>query len=713
MLKDYKERLIVAIRKYITDEEELNRINEALEYAETNLKGKKTYDKRPYIYHILRSTILLTELHSDYKCLIAGLINWVPVLNEEITDEDIKEQFGEEISEIVESLKKINKLKLKQDDEKTTIYLRKIMVGLSSDVRVIIIKLCERLDNLREIYTKPSPEQKQKCLETNNVLIPIAHRLGINYIKSELEDLCLKYTKPDVYEEILEKLNASDKELHQELDDMKNDLSSLLVEDNIKFRIKGRVKSVHSIYDKLSKGKTWNQIYDILALRIITEKVSDCYLIIGLIHAKYRSLPNRFKDYIAKPKENMYQSLHTGIIGPNGNIFEVQIRTEEMDEIAECGIASHWSYKEHSSKMIQNLMEQKLELFRSYMEENESDSDLQANFSENFTSNMIYVYTPKGDVLELPDGSTPVDFAYRIHSHIGDTLVGAIVNDQIVPIDTKLQNDDLVKIKTNNSSTPKKEWLNFVKTSQAKNKIKAFFSKQDREEYISRGEKLIEREIKRRHWVQSEVLTEENINKLIKILKLKDYEELKLSVGSLRYTANYVMSLLVEDKHDISDIILEKMTLNYPTNEDRVIHKNDIIVSGCDDILVTIANCCKPIYGDPIVGYITKGNGVSVHKSDCPNINNLDARFVDVEWNKASVDKYIARLLVRTDSENNNILDIVTKSSQRGLSIESINTTNKYDYELLVKVSNLDELSNFMLDLKQLKFVRDVERINK
>lgn len=707
---DLKETLIKKISKYI-NEDEMKDITRAIDYAEKEFEGINHIDGTPYIDHVYRTAIILTELHSDPICIKAGLIHWLPEYKEDITYEDINNLFGQRVGNIVESVGKINKLRLKNNDQKSANYLKKILVGLSTDVRVIIIKLAGRLDNLRNVYTEASEEQKQKCIETEDVLIPIAHRLGINYIKSELEDLCLKYLKPDAYNEILERLNASSDELNKYLNDMKDSLSDLLVEHGISFYIKGRVKSVHSIYQKLIKGKKWNQIYDILALRIIVSEVQECYTIIGLIHANYRPIENRFKDYIAKPKENMYQSLHTGVIGPGGQIFEVQIRTKEMDEIAEYGIASHWSYKEKGTKSIQSLMEQKLELFRSTMEVNTDDSNIENEFKENFTSNMIYVYTPKGDVLELPEGSTPVDFAYRVHSHIGDTLVAAIVNDQIVPIDYKLQNDDLIKIKTNESSKPKKEWLNFVKTSQAKSKIKSFFSKQDREEYIKKGEKLLESEIRKRKWSINKTLTKDNLDKILKTLKLKDEEELKLSIGSMRYTANYCLNILSEDETSTQDLMLER--INNSSSKKNTKHHNDILVSGLDNVLINIASCCMPVYGDEIIGYITKGNGITVHKSDCSNIKNVKERLIDVVWNKNSEEKYLTSIMVETDNSKNILLDIVTKSSQRKLNIESVNTINKdgiLSYKLLVKVPNKDALDDFSSDLMGLPFVKSVRR---
>lgn len=709
MTEELIQQLLKNAREYIK-KEGIEVISSSIEYASKYKDAALDVKGNPYFLHILRTTLILTELHADYVCLSASLVEWIPIQVEEVTCQEIRELFGDEIGDITDSLYKINNLKLKDTDEASAIYFRKVLVGLSTDVRVIIIKLACRLDNLREVYTEPNEEQKNKCIETESVLIPIAHRLGINYIKSELEDLCLKYLKPDVYQEILENLDADYEELQSYIDEMKDALSDMMNEHGISFHIKGRVKSVHSLYTKLAKGKRWSEIYDILALRIIVEKEAECYLAIGLIHAKFRPIPKRFKDYIAQPKENMYQSLHTGVIGPNGKVFEIQIRTKEMDEIAECGIASHWSYKEHGTKAIQKLMEQKLELFRETLTLANTDDAAIKEFEEVFLSKMIYVFTPKGDVLELPEGSTPIDFAYRIHSHVGDTLVGAIVNDQIVPVNTELANNDIVKIMTNENSAPNKEWLSYVKTAQAKNKIKSYFNKQDREEYIKRGEELLTKEIKRRHLNVNDTLSEENIEKLTKSLKLKDYEELKLCIGSLRYTANYVLSLLTEEKQNISDLILEKIST---TTKKTKTHKNDISVAGCNNVLITTAACCKPVYGDEIIGYITKGEGIVVHKADCANIKNMESRFIEVKWNDEGNEKYTAGLLIHGNRTGNNILDIVTKSASRGLSISSIDTIDRdthTNYKLLVQVPNTETLRLFMLDLESLPFVKSVER---
>ncbi len=492
---------------------------------------------------------------------------------------------------------------------------------------------------------------------------------------------------------------------------MKAELSDIMCEQNISFRIKGRVKSIHSLHAKLAKGKKWKDIYDVLALRIIVKKESECYLAIGLIHSKYRPIPKRFKDYIAKPKENMYQSLHTGVVGPNGKVFEIQIRTEEMDEIAECGIASHWSYKEHGSKAIQKLMEQKLEVFRDSIDDNSSDEELIKEFKENFIEKMIYIFTPKGDVIELPEGSTPVDFAYKIHSHIGDTITDAIVNDQIVPLNYTLKTDDIVRVNTSDKSTPNKDWLEFVKTSQARNHIKAYFNKQTQMGYIERGEESFTKEVKKRNLKLSDILTDENLSILKKEHKIDSVENLYFNIGAHRYTAKYILDFLTEERLSAEEKILNKIST--PSTAEFKNHKTDVLVEGCEDILINLANCCKPIYGDDIVGYITKGNGITIHKEDCTNLKDMEERLIDVAWKENKEGEYMARLLLRTNNIDNNVLDIVMKSSQRKLTIDTLNTIkngDRIDYEIMVVVPDVETLKQFMIDLESLPFVTSVER---
>ena len=682
-------------------------IKRAYEYAFNEHKGMKRLTGDDFITHPLEVTKILMELNVDDTTIIASLLHEV-INNGSKTYEDLVEDFGEDIAKIVLSVSKINKLELPDNNESSVIYLRKILVGLAEDVRVLYIKLADRLHNMRTNWAINPQKQKQKAEETMSVLVPIAHRLGINSIKSELENLSLYYLKPDVYNDILEKLNETVDELNDCLEEMKESLIELLTDAGIKFEIKGRVKSVYSIYNKLSNGKEWNKIYDILALRIFVNEESECYQVIGLIHSRFRPMPKRFKDYIASPKENMYQSLHTTVYGVEGHVFEVQVRTYEMDEIAEKGIASHWSYKEKGAKKIQHVMEQKLEMFRNVIEasHNDTDADFENIVNSDIFSDLIYTYTPKGDVVELPIGSTPIDFAYRIHSHVGDTTVGAIVNDQIVPLSYELKNDDVVNIKTNNNSSPNKDWLSFVKTSQAKNKIKAYFSKQDKEEYIQKGKSILEAELRKRKLSFNDVLNNETINKIVKDLKMKDLDEIYLSIGSLRFTASYIINLTKEDKHEVDDALFERKV-----NTPKINYKSDILVEGIPDIMVNIAKCCMPIKGDEIVGYITKGQGISVHKKGCSNVPNND-RVVSVSWNMDASNYYFTNIYVSVAAGFDLLVNIITEVGKMGCIVRSCNTKefdNKTVYELNVRIKDKEELDNVMKNIRKIHNVIDVK----
>ncbi len=691
----------------LSKRDDFETIKRAYEYAFNEHKGMKRLTGDDFITHPLEVTKILMELNVDDTTIIASLLHEV-INNGSKTYEDLVEDFGEDIAKIVLSVSKINKLELPDNNESSVIYLRKILVGLAEDVRVLYIKLADRLHNMRTNWAINPQKQKQKAEETMSVLVPIAHRLGINSIKSELENLSLYYLKPDVYNDILEKLNETVDELNDCLEEMKESLIELLTDAGIKFEIKGRVKSVYSIYNKLSNGKEWNKIYDILALRIFVNEESECYQVIGLIHSRFRPMPKRFKDYIASPKENMYQSLHTTVYGVEGHVFEVQVRTYEMDEIAEKGIASHWSYKEKGAKKIQNVMEQKLEMFRNVIEasHNDTDADFENIVNSDIFSDLIYTYTPKGDVVELPIGSTPIDFAYRIHSHVGDTTVGAIVNDQIVPLSYELKNDDVVNIKTNNNSSPNKDWLSFVKTSQAKNKIKAYFSKQDKEEYIQKGKSILEAELRKRKLSFNDVLNNETINKIVKDLKMKDLDEIYLSIGSLRFTASYIINLTKEDKHEVDDALFERKV-----NTPKINYKSDILVEGIPDIMVNIAKCCMPIKGDEIVGYITKGQGISVHKKGCSNVPNND-RVVSVSWNMDASNYYFTNIYVSVVAGFDLLVNIITEVGKMGCIVRSCNTKefdNKTVYELNVRIKDKEELDNVMKNIRKIHNVIDVK----
>lgn len=689
------------------DEEMLEKIKEAYLYASLAHKDKKRLSGEDYITHPLNVAYILSDLNVDYITIMSALLHET-INHGDKTKEELEETFGATVADIVNTISKINKLELSNDSESSAIYLRKVLVGLASDIRVIFIKLADRLHNMRTIWALDPEKQKKKAHETMMVLIPIAHRLGINYFKSELEDLCLYYTKNDVYKEIESKLQESETDLKEVLNQMEDEISDLLIDHGLKFKIKSRLKSVYSIYTKLNKGKRWNDIYDILALRVILETESDCYTAIGLIHSKYHPIPKRFKDYIAKPKENMYQSLHTGIYGVGGYRFEVQLRTHEMDEIAEKGIASHWSYKEKGTKKIQSIMEQKLEIFRNMIETSKDDNEFVTEVNNEILNDVIYVFTPKGDVVELPSGATPVDFAYRIHSAVGDKMVGAIVDDNIVPLNYELQDGQKVSIKTNNNSTPSKEWLDFVKTSHARNKIKSYFSKQDRIEYIERGKEIFERELRKKKLSFNEVLNDESIEKILKDLKLDNLDDLYFAIGTLRYTVGYIINLTKDDKKTVTDALIERVSNSVIS---KINYKSNVVVAGNDDIRINLAKCCKPVKGDKIIGYITKGEGVTVHKKDCENVKNKKERLIEVNWNDTVEDYYYSDLMIEVIVGGNYLLDIVQKASIKGVFVESLKTKecdDKIIYEVTVKVKNNLELNNFINDLYNFSFVKKV-----
>ena len=707
--KDLKTKL-----KTYMDDESLKLVDKAYKYAEKKHFGQKRLTGEDYINHPIEVSYILAGIKADKETICAGLLHDV-IEDTDTTSEELNKTFGPEITNIVLGVTKINSIAFKGGETEASLAnQRKILVGLTEDVRVIIVKLADRLHNMRTLWALAEDKQKAKARETLDILIPIAHRLGMNNIKSELEELCLRYLKPEVYFDIVEKLNQSKAERDELVVEMKDSVSKLLDEHGIKHEIKGRAKSIYSIYKKLDTGRRFSDIYDLLALRVYVDTEADCYQSLGIVHSKFKPIPKRFKDYIAMPKTNMYQSLHTTVFGIDGHLFEIQIRTYEMDEIAEHGIASHWSYKEHKSmdsKEMQNEMEQKLQFFRSIIElknEEEDDESFVNSIKEEF--NTIYVFTPKGDVIELPKGSTPIDFAYRVHSNVGETMVGAIVNNQIVPLDYELKDNDIIKINTNKNSRPSREWLGMVKTASAKNKIKSYFNKIDASEYSKKGEELLEKELKKRHISLSEFLTDENIDKLTVDFKMGDLNEIYIALGSNKLTAAAIVNDIVNVDTSKEEVVLRKAIHKEVTLPNI---KNDVLVSGIDEIKVNIASCCKPVPGDRIVGYITKGYGINIHRMMCPNVKELEERFVDVHWNDEITKRYPTTIMVYTLTKKDALLDIVSKASNNSVSIESINSmvsNNENTYEITVVVDNKDELVKFMSDIKSIPEVREVER---
>lgn len=705
------EQLYKKLQKYIKNTEELEEIKKAYLFANEKHKGQKRISGENYIIHPLNVAYILSDIHADSKTIEAALLHDT-IEDCDVTKEELEEKFGQEVAKLVESITKINKLNFSGDTDAMIANQRKILVGLTEDVRVIILKLADRLHNMRTLWALSEKRQKANAKETLDIFTPIAHRLGINSIKSELEDLSLRYLKPDVYYQIVEKLNKTKVERDNYIVEMMESVSKILNDHGVKHEIKGRSKSIYSIYKKLDKGKSFNEIYDLLALRVFVDTEAECYQALGLIHSKFRPIPKRFKDYIAMPKTNMYQSLHTTVFGIDGQLFEIQIRTYEMDKVAENGIASHWSYKEGKSNM-QSEMEQKLQFFRVIMElkNEESEDQFVDSVKEDVLKDTIYVFTPMGDVIELPNGSTPIDFAYRVHSKVGDTTVGAIVNNNIVPLDYKLQDNDIVKINTNKSSTPSKEWLNIVKTAQAKNKIKAFFNKTIKEDNHNKGEDLLNKELRKRKI--SNATFNENIDKILEELKCADINELYINIGNNKYSPAQVVNIITDDNITKEEIILNK------TKDKEVILpnvKNDIIVRGIDDIKVNIASCCKPIHGDRIVGYITKGYGITVHRMVCPNVSELNERLIEVEWNDLITKKYPTSLLIKSLDNKNILMEVVAKTSNSDITIESIKSLssgNDYIYQITVLVESKEKLTKYINDLRMIPNILSVERLIK
>jgi len=704
--------LIDKFKTYNDNEEDEKLIREAYEYAEKKHFGQKRISGDDYILHPLNVALILTEVSADAPCMAAALLHDT-IEDCDSTREELEELFGSEVALLVDGVTKINRINFTSDSEASAAYQRKILVGLSEDVRVIIIKLADRLHNMRTISVLSEEKQKRKAKETLEILTPVAHRLGIYKIKSELEDLSLRYLKPDAYFDIVEKLNQKKVERDEIVNRMMSEVSELLNEHGITHEIKGRSKSIYSIYNKLSKGKSFNDIYDILALRVFVDTEQECYLALGLIHSKYKPVPKRFKDYIAMPKTNLYQSLHTTVFGLDGELFEIQIRTYEMDKIAEYGIASHWSYKENKDGNTKDAMEQKLQIFRSIMELNEDTPNTEEFISsvknDVLSDDVIYVYTPKGDVIELPKGSTPVDFAYKVHSEVGDRMIGAIVNDIIVPLDYELNTGDIIKVNTNKASKPSKDWLSFVVTTGAKNKIKAYYSRLEKDENIEKGSDILEKELRKENISITEFLSNKNIDIILNELKLDNIDDLYMNIALGKYTPQSIIKIINKKEEPKEDLVSKINESKY--NHEKM-SNNDVLVEGITDIKTSLSGCCKPLPGDSIIGYITRGSGVTIHRTTCKNIIDIDERLINVKWNDTTTKKYPSDILVYTTTYDN-LLDIITKATALNIIIDSITTVNRSDYKvyrMTVLVENKEKLDKFINDLLNLNFIKKVER---
>ena len=706
------DQVLEKIKTYIEDENELKVINDSYELARSKHEGQYRKTGEAYIIHPLNVALILTEIYADYETISAGLLH--DVLEDcDCTHEEMENVVGPTITRIVEGVTKLSKIHFSTENDYLIDYYKKIIVGMSEDVRVIIVKLADRLHNMRTLWALPKDRQKVKAKEALEILAPIGDHLGIHKIKSELEDLSLRYLKPDVYYDIAEHLNRTKLEREQTVGEMLNQVRDLLTEHHIPHEIKGRAKSIYSIYHKLQNGKTFSNIYDLSGLRILVNTEQECYLALGIIHSKFRPMPNRFKDYIAMPKPNMYQSLHTTVFGIDGYLFEIQIRTYEMDEVAENGIASHWSYKENNgSETAANLTdttEQKLQFFKSIIDlshDHMSSEDFVNSVKNEVLNNNIYCYTPKGDIIELPRGASPIDFAYKIHTKVGETMVGAIVNDQIVPLDYELQDNDIVKINTNKSATPSREWLNIAKATTTKNKIKSYFTKNEKDIYIDKGKYLLEKSLKKRKITLSDFYKEENLKNIYKEFKdIDNLDDLYLNIGNEKITRTSVINVNFKEPEEEKKPKVAKVS--------KKSLDADIIVNGIDKVKVNLAHCCSPVYGDEIIGYITKGNGITVHRINCPNLDSMEERTIEVKWNSNTNKKYMSYLFVYSNNRENHLLDFLQVLSAGGISVEEARILNKdasFIYEIIIYVTSLEQLEKIILSLNNNSYVDYVER---
>ena len=704
------EDLIEAASSYIKSKKDLEKIRQAYFFAKECHEGQFRKTGEPYIIHPLHTALILTTVYADSDTIIAGL------LHDTIEDcgedkETIEKQFGSVVAKLVYGVSKLGRINFSTENEYLIEYYKKIIVGMSEDVRVIIVKLADRLHNMRTLYALPVDKQKKIAKETFEILAPIAHHLGIHKIKSELEDLALRYLKPDVFYDIAAQLDQTKLERDNAVEKMLREVSDLLNEHNIKHEIKGRSKSIYSIYNKLNKGKKFNDIYDLLALRVLVDSIQECYLALGIIHAKYKPIPKRFKDYIAMPKSNMYQSLHTTVFGVDGEVFEIQIRTYQMDEVAENGIASHWAYKEHkdASREQENITEQKLQFFKSIIELNEdkmSSEDFVNSVKDEVLNNNIYCFTPKGDIIELPLGATPVDFAYKVHTRVGETMVGAIVNNTMVPLDYELKNNDIVKINTSKTSTgPKQEWLKYAKSTQTKNKIKSFFTKSEKDLHIERGKEYLEKELRKRKIPFNDFFTDKNIETVLKELKLEKLEDIYLEVGNGKHAPGTVINIIYKPQEEKK---IKKVYIN------KEMPDSDVIVGGVSQVRVNLANCCNPIPGDEIIGYITLGNGISVHRKECHNLEFLNNRTVSVEWNNVSDKKYETTIQIHNKEKTSKIVDIIQKLSMLDVNVSNFRTISRDEeeiYELDIYVRNKEQLEKTFVGLNKVSYITKVERV--
>ena len=729
----YKE-LINSVLKYHPSTD-ISMIEKAYKVASEAHEGQKRKSGEPYIIHPLCVAIILADLELDKETIVAGLLHDA-VEDTWMTYEEVEKEFGSEVALLVDGVTKLGQLSYSADKvEVQAENLRKMFLAMAKDIRVILIKLADRLHNMRTLQYMRPEKQQEKARETMDIYAPIAMRLGISKIKVELDDLSLKYLKPDVYYDLVHKVALRKSEREQFVGAIVKEVKKHMDDANIKAQVDGRVKHFFSIYKKMvNQDKTIDQIYDLFAVRILVDTVKDCYAALGVIHEMYKPIPGRFKDYIAMPKPNMYQSLHTTLIGPNGQPFEIQIRTYEMHRTAEYGIAAHWKYKESSDGKapVGKSEEEKLNWLRQILEwqrdmsDNKEFMSLLKNDLDLFADS-VYCFTPQGDVKTLPSGSTPVDFAYSVHSAVGNKMVGARVNGKLVPIEYEIKNGDRIEIITSqNSQGPSRDWLKLVKSTQAKNKINQWFKKELKEDNILKGKEMLAQYARAKGFKITNYTKNQYLEAVLRKYGFRDWDSVLAAIGHGGLKEGQVFNKLVEayDKENKKNLTDEQV-LEAASETQEKLHiaksKSGIVVKGIHDVAVRFSKCCNPIPGDEIVGFVTRGRGITIHRTDCVNVLNMSetdrTRLIEAEWQQPDTkekEKYMAEIQVYANNRTGLLVDLSKIFTERKIDLRSINSrTSKQEkatISMSFEIGSKEELRSLIEKIRQVESVIDVER---